>query len=120
VAGAAGPLRTEERWLLELQLWVVSCGASAWLIDLEPYESCRVAGLVKSLRIDPTNGVIEALIADGTGEVVAQWSIRRPTPELSVAPGTGVVLEGIAAVGPDQELILKEPRYESVGFPAFA
>lgn len=120
MAKAVGALRPDERWLLELQLWVVSCGASNWIIDLEPYESCRLAGLVKSLRIDPANGLIEALITDGTGEVVAQWALRRPTPELSVAPGTGVVLEGIAAVGSGEELVLREPGYESISFPTFA
>ena len=120
MTSAVGALRTDEQWLLELQLWFVSCGASTWIIDLEPYEPCRVAGLVKSLRIDPANGLIEALITDGTGEVLAQWALRRPTPELSVAPGTGVVLEGMVAVGAEGELILTEPRHESVSFPGFA
>lgn len=120
MARAVGWLRTDERWLLELQLWVVSCGASNWIIDLEPYEPCRLAGLVKSLRIAPAQGLIEVMITDGTGKVAAQWPIRRPAPELSVAPGTGVVLEGIAAVGSGEELVLREPGYESVSFPAFA
>jgi hypothetical protein len=116
MAGAAGSLRGDEPWLVDLELWAVSSGASAWLIDLEPYELCRIAGVVKRLRVDPVNGVVAAVITDGTGEVVAQWAIRRPTPELLVAPGTGVILEGVAALGPGQELILREPRYETVRF----
>jgi hypothetical protein len=107
----------ERRRLAELQLWAVSRGASLWLIDLQPYELCRIAGVVERLRLDPGGGLIEATVSDGTGEVTARWSIRRPTPELAVSPGRAVVLEGIAVVGRDGELILSEPTFEIVHFP---
>jgi hypothetical protein len=108
------------RWLFELQLWTVSQGASVWLVDLAPYESCRVAGLVERLRIDPVAGFIEASISDGTASVLAQWSIGRPTPQLAVAPGRAVVLEGVAGIGPDGELVLVNPTFETVPFPEVA
>lgn len=58
-----------------------------WLIDLEPYEHCRVAGVVRRLRVDPTGGYIEATVNDGTGEVAARWPIRRSAPELAIVRG---------------------------------
>ena len=108
---------TEEPRAAELSRWAVSRGTSVWLIDLEPYESCRVVGIVERLRIDPRKGHIEAEITDGTDVLVARWSIRRPTPELAVVPGRAVVLEGVAGVGDDGRLILEEPGFETIPWP---
>jgi hypothetical protein len=110
----------EERWLFELQLWTVSWGTSAFLVDLAPYESCRVAGVVERLRVDPSAGVIEALISDGTASVLAQWQIGGPTPQLAVTPGRAVVLQGVTGIGSDGQLILREPSFETVSFPQVA
>ena len=106
----------QDHWLVELQMWAVSCGASTWLIDLEPYESCRVAGIVDRLRIDPAEQVIEVTITDGTASAVARWSTRR-TSRLPVIPGAGVLLEGFAAIGPDGRVVLSEPLSEPAVFP---
>jgi hypothetical protein len=110
----------EERWLFELQLWAVSQGISTWLVDLGPYEACRVAGIVERLRIDPSAGVIEGSVSDGTASVVAQWSISRPTPQLAVTPGRAVLLEGVAGIGLDGELALWNPSFQPVSFPEVA
>ena len=96
------------------QLWAISAGASAWLIDLEPYEKCRLAGVVKRLRVDPHQGHIEATINDGTGEVAARWAIRRQAPELALAPGTAVVLDGVVEVGDDGRPALLEPGVRTI------
>jgi len=116
----SGASRAHERWLAELQLWAVSNGASTWLIDLEPYTSCRVVGVVERVRIDPVSGWLQATITDGTAEVVARWFIRRPTPELAAVPGRGVALEGAALIGDNGELILSEPALETLPFPQVA
>ncbi|MDQ3217673.1 MAG: hypothetical protein M3Q18_07480 [Actinomycetota bacterium] len=108
----SAPRGADERWLFELQLWVLSQGASSWLAELEPYERTRVAGGVETLRLDPLQGRIEASVTDGTAAVVARWSIRRPTPELAVAPGRRVVLEGTTAIGEAGEVILQEPAFQ--------
>jgi hypothetical protein len=110
----------EARRLFDLQLWTVSQGISTWLIDLNPYEECRVAGIVRQLRIDPRAGVIEAVIADGTGTVLARWAIRRPAPELAVSPGRAVVLEGLSGIGPDGEPVLRNPSFQLRSFPDIA
>ena len=105
----SGAARAQQSWLAELQLWAVSNGASTWIIDLKPYVVCRVAGVIERVRIDPLNGWLQATLTDGTGEVVARWSIRRPTPELAAAPGRGVALGGIAFIDDGGGLVLSEP-----------
>lgn len=106
------------RGLAARQLWAISAGASVWLIDLEPNERCRVVGVVKSLRLDPDEGYIEITINDGTGQVAARWSIRRPAPELAIGPGMAVVLDGVAAVEGDGRLTLQEPGFQAIPYLA--
>jgi hypothetical protein len=110
----------EQDWLAQLQLWAVSMGASAWLIDVEPYEPCRVAAVVRQLRLDPCHGLIDATVTDGTGVITARWPIRRPAPELAAVPGRAVILEGSPVVDEGAELILLDPALELVQFPEFA
>ena len=106
------------RSLAARQLWAISAGASVWLIDLEPYERCRVVGVVKSLHLDPTEGYIEITINDGTGQVAARWSLRRPALELAIGPGMAVVLDGVAAMGEDGRLTLQEPGFQVISYLA--
>ena len=94
-------------------LWALSAGASVWLSDLEPYEKCRVAGVVKRLRVDPHHGYIEVTINDGTGQVPARWTLREPAPQLALTPGTAVVLDGVATVGDEGRLTLLEPGFRT-------
>ena len=100
------------------QLWAISAGASVCLIDLEPYEKCRVVGVVKRLRVDPHQGHVEVTINDGTGEIAARWTIRRQASQLALAPATAVVLDGVAAVGDDGRLTLLEPGFEAIPYLA--
>jgi hypothetical protein len=117
---SGGRLGVEAAWLFELQLWTVSRGATSLLVDLEPHELCRVAGLIERIRLDPRTGVFEAWITDGTASVVAQWSIDGPMGPESIGPGRAVVLEGVAAVGPDGGLVLRDPAFETAPFPGVA
>lgn len=109
---------TEERCVLELQLWTISRGG-VWLIDVEPYTACRVAGVVQRLRLEPTIGFVEATILDGTGVLAARWHLGRPTPQLAAVPGTGLVLEGVP-LPEGERLIMHEPSYELAPFPHVA
>jgi len=102
------------------QRWAISAGASVLLMDLEPYEKCRVVGVVKRLRVDPREELIEITINDGTGQVGARWMIRRPIPQLALAPGTAVVLDGVAAIGSDGRLVLLEPGFQAIPYSASA
>ena len=100
------------------QHWAISAGASGWLVDLEPYERCRVVGLVEKLRVDPHQGHIEVMIDDGTGQVTARWAIRDQAPQLALAPRTAVVLDGVAVVGDDGQLTLLEPGFQAITYLA--
>lgn len=110
----------DERHLAELQLWAVSVGASAWVIDVEPYEPCRVAGIVQRLRLDPTRGRIDTTVSDGTGVITARWPIRRLSPELRATPGRAVILQGIPLRDERAGLVLVDPTLELVQFPEVA
>lgn len=113
-----GRLSSDELWLADLQLWAISQLASVWLIDIKPYEPCRVAGIVVRWRIDPTEGYIEATLFDGTGELLARWpSINRPSPLRVSSEGRGLVLEGVPAVGPRGEIMMLDPRFRRALFP---
>jgi hypothetical protein len=117
---SGGRLGIETAWLFGLQLWTVSRGATSFLVDLEPYELCRVAGLIERIRLDPRTGVFEAWVTDGTASVVGQWSMDRPIGRELIAPGRAVVLDGAAAVGPDRGLVLRNPAFETTPFPEVA
>ena len=101
------PLKPDD----ELQLWAVSTGASCWIVDLEPYETARVAGSVVKLRIDPIAGDIDAYVWDGTGYLIARWLIVRPTPQVAVAPGRRVLLIGMP-VSEHDSIVMVEPLFE--------
>ena len=103
-----------ERYLFDLQRWALSFGPSAWIADLEPYEVSRVAGVVERLRIDPVESAVHAVVTDGTGRAAARWSLRRPTPQLAVVPGRGVVLRGVTSLGPDGAVMFQEPGFDIV------
>jgi hypothetical protein len=106
-------LSDAERGLTELQLWALSAGASCWIIDLEPYEPCRVAGMIERLTVDPVAGHMDASVTDGTDRVIARWAIRRPAPQTACIPGRFVVIEGLPCTG-DEHLMILEPQFEVV------
>ena len=90
------------------------------MVDLAAYESCRVAGIVQRLRIDPVNRVVEVTLADGTATVSASWTIHRPTPQLVLVPGRAAILSGVTGVGPKGDVVLNEPTFALVPIEATA
>jgi hypothetical protein len=73
--------------------------------------------VVTRLRIDPPAGVIETSITDGRSSLNAQWPIRSPLGLLRALPGIGLILEGVARVGPSGELLMVEPTFEIMPGP---
>ncbi len=106
-------LSDAERRLAELQLWALSEGASCWIIDLEPYETCRLGGVIERLTLDPVEGHLDASVTDGTDRVIARWAIRPSTPQTVCVPRRLIVIEGVAIAG-DDNLMLVEPRFEII------
>ena len=127
IDGGAGHVRSlESRSAYDglktrLQLWAISQGASTWLIDLQPYEPCRVAGIALRWRIDPKGAQITATLFDGTAELIAQWpSVTLPSPLQATSNNRGLVLNGIASIGPDGELVMVDPGFSRVEFALIA
>ena len=73
--------------------------------------------MVTRLRIDPRAGVIELTISDGAATLAGQWPIRRPVALLRAVPGSGLILEGVARIGPRGGLLMVEPTFEIIPGP---
>lgn len=107
----------EELRAENLRAWAETIPASARIGDTAARSRCRVAGVVQNIRIDPRPdvGSVEATITDGTGTLVARWLGRRSLQGIKL--GTGLVIQGMAASGQDDELVLLNPEYELVPGP---
>jgi hypothetical protein len=116
-AGSTNGSNEERRWLEKIQRWAAGKEDCLWLDRVEVFRSCRVAGVVQRLRIDPEARAIEATITDAATQLRARWRIRTPAPQLRAAPGSGLILEGIARVDPRGGLVMVEPSYEIVPGP---
>jgi hypothetical protein len=102
----------EEARLEKIRMWSAAREDCLWIDKLEAGRSGRVAGVVSRLRLDPVSRVIEATISDGSGTVKAQWVIRYPPVQMRAAPGWGLILEGMAEIGPEGELYMLEPEFQ--------
>lgn len=110
----------QQRLLTDLQLWALSVGASGWIIDLEPYERRRVAGLVRRLRLDPVQARVEVVVTDGTADLTARWAMLRPVPQLAAVPGRKVLLDGVGLIEGDGQIIYSEPSWHLIPLPEVA
>ena len=111
------PPASVETWLAVVYRWAAARKGCVRLGDIEPYESCRVAGVIRRLRVDPGNGEVEATIIDGTGSLVASWAVREGASQLGATPGLGLILRGVARVGRKGELTMPEPEFELLPGP---
>ena len=116
-AGLTHRSNEERRWLEKIHRWAVGKDDCLWLDRVEVHRSCRVAGVVQRLRIDPRAAAIEVTITDATTRLRARWRIRHPAPQLRAAPGSGLILEGVARVDPSGDLVMVEPSFEIVPGP---
>ena len=78
-----------------------------------------MAGVARRLRIDPRTGVIEVTITDGSTSLGARWAITQLVPQLRAAPGSGLILEGMARLDERGELLMVEPAIEIVAGPEY-
>lgn len=110
--GRASRAANDHVSLLELQLWAISMGVSSCLVDVEPYERCRVAGVIERLLVDPQTGCVEATVTDGTARLTARWTIASGPTRRGLACGRKVVLEGVALSDLEGETLLDEPALQ--------
>jgi hypothetical protein len=101
-----------------LRAWASTIRGAIPISEVQPRGGCKVAGVIRNIRIDPREGTgsIEATIFDGSGSLVARWLGRSSLQGLGL--GIGLVIEGIAGVGGDQnQLIVLNPEYTLVPGP---
>ncbi|MGH2750353.1 MAG: OB-fold nucleic acid binding domain-containing protein [Actinomycetota bacterium] len=100
-----------------LELWASSLPGVTLIKDALPRQRCRVAGVIKNIRIDPREGRrwVEATLIDGTGRIVAKWLGR---PAMSgITLGMGLIIEGIAGESDSGTLVVLNPEYQLVPSP---
>ena len=101
----------EERLTDEVREWAESIPETSRIDACPDRQRVRIAGAVRRLTVRPVEGFqsLEALVSDGTGEVLVRWMGRHRIPGLGL--GTRVVLEGV--LGRDREgLRMVNPQFE--------
>jgi hypothetical protein len=101
----------EERLAGEIRKHAESIPDTRRLDACPSREPVRVTGVVRRLTLRPSNGTttLEALVTDGTGEIIAAWTGRDHIPGLAL--GTQVILEGV--LGKDRNrLRMVNPDFE--------
>jgi RecG-like helicase len=85
----------ESRLASEIERWSASIPGTTRLGQAKPRDRVKIAGTIKRLTILPIQDheTLEALVSDGTGEVVVVFMGRRGIGGLSL--GTRVVIEGV-------------------------
>jgi hypothetical protein len=99
----------EERLAEEIREWAESVPGTTRIADCPSRKPVRVAGVVQRLTIRPREDCMEAVISDGTGEVIAVWNGRSHIPGLSL--GSRVTLEGVLSSERGRVRVVN-PRYE--------
>ena len=100
-----------------LRHWISSLEGVSDIKDVVPRQHCRVAGVVKNIRIDPREGrrFVEATLIDGTGRIISKWLGR---PAMSgITLGVGLIIEGIPGESESGTLVVLNPEYQLVPGP---
>jgi RecG-like helicase len=87
----------EARLASEIKGWASGVKGSVRIGDAPNRERVKIAGVIRRLTVFPMrdNEALEALVSDGTGEVVIRFMGRRGIEGLGL--GTRVVVEGAIA-----------------------
>ncbi|MBA2312596.1 MAG: OB-fold nucleic acid binding domain-containing protein [Actinobacteria bacterium] len=103
-----------------LRAWVQSIEGAIPIDQVEARRRCKVAGVIKTIRIDPRqgSGSIEAALIDGSGHILARW-LGRPRM-AGIRLGMGLILEGTVCLDADGEKMILNPEYQLVANPEHA
>ena len=87
----------EQRLADEIRAWAANVPGTVRIAEAPARKPVKLAGIVKRITVRPVEGFesLEALLSDGTGEVVVVWMGRRSIHGLTL--GTRVVVEGVVA-----------------------
>jgi RecG-like helicase len=85
----------EARLAAEIKGWADTIPGSVRIADAPMRERIKIAGVIRRMTVFPMEGreALEALVSDGTGEVIVVFMGRRGIGGLSL--GTRVVVEGV-------------------------
>ena len=85
----------EARHSAEIKTWSEKIPGTVRIAEAAPRERVRIAGVVKRLTVFPMEGKesLEALVSDGSGEVLLVFMGRRGIQGFTL--GTRVVVEGV-------------------------
>lgn len=95
----------------EVRTWAASVAGTARMSEAQIRSRVKLAGIVRRITLRPVEGFesLEAVLWDGTGEVLAVWMGRRHIPGLVL--GARVVVEGI--LGKDRGTVrVVNPTFE--------
>jgi hypothetical protein len=107
------PEQVRERELLG---WMAQIPGVLPISETQPRERCRVAGVVRNIRINPQEGrSVEATITDGSGELVIRWLGRSSLQGVRL--GIGIVVEGTLGSSPEGRALILNPEYELIPGP---
>jgi len=103
-----------------LRAWVAGIEGAVSIDRVEARRRCKVAGVIKTIRIDPRQGTgsIEATLIDGSGYILAKW-LGRPRM-AGIRLGMGLILEGTVCIDADGEKMILNPEYQLVANPEHA
>jgi hypothetical protein len=101
-----------ERRADEVRRWAASVPGATPIAACPNRARTRVAGVIRRLTIKPGEETLEAVIADGTGELTATWTGRSHIPGLRL--GSRVTLEGVVAEERRRRRMVN-PVYEFLG-----
>ena len=101
----------EARLAAEIREWADSVPGTTRIADVTLREKVKIAGVVRRLTVFPMkdNESLEAVVADGSGELVVRFMGRRAIGGLGL--GTRVVVEGLVSEQRG-EVQMMNPRLE--------
>jgi RecG-like helicase len=101
----------EQRYAEEIEGWCSTIPGTIRIRDATARTRVKLAGVVRRITVRPLEGneSLEALLDDGTGEVIVVWMGRRSIPGLNL--GTRLIVEGLLAEQRGERRIVN-PRFE--------
>jgi RecG-like helicase len=104
----------EARLNAEIRDWAETVQGSVRIGSAPLREQVRIAGVIRRLTVFPLqdNESLEAVVSDGTGEIVVRFMGRRAIRGLGL--GTRVVVEGLLSEQKNATLMIN-PRLEFTG-----
>lgn len=85
----------EARLAAEVREWAETVPGTVRIADAPMRRRVKIAGVIRRLTVFPMedNESLEALVSDGTGEIIVQFMGRRAIGGLGL--GTRVIVEGV-------------------------